>query len=73
MNLSLTYHQYSHIIGVAGVSEPTEGADVVPAIQGRGEGSSAEGSSSGRATGPRGVVAVEVGGPTAQGLKGWDC
>ena len=41
---------------------------MVPAIQGRGEGSSAEGSSSGRATGPRGVVAVEVGGPTAQGL-----
>ena len=64
----LTYHQHGHIIGVASVTEPAEGADVIPTIERRGEGSPTERGAGWRSTGPCGMVAVEGGAPAGQGL-----
>ena len=63
---SFPYHEDRHVVGVAGVLEPAEGADVVPGVDGRGEGASAEGSSGVSRTVRAEVVDVDV--PAGQRL-----
>ena len=65
-NSVLTYHEDRHVVGVAGVLEPTEGADVVPGVDGRGEGPATEGSSGVSRTVRAKVVDVDV--PAGQRL-----
>ena len=63
---SFPYHEDRHVVGVAGVLEPAEGADVVPGVDGRGEGAATEGSSGVSRTVRAEVVDVDV--PAGQRL-----
>ena len=62
-----THNQHVHVVSVAGVPEPAEGTDVVPAVDPGGEVTPAEHTQSARRTGS--TVEVEVCSPVEESLK----